>query len=131
MTCETENHLAMNTHDEVLESSRSGGAHRRPPRPVVIGDAADLGRAMRERRRALGLTQVYCASALGFSPRLIGEMERGRATVSFDKMLTYSRELGIDLLFLPRGDPKPKPSPLSRRRLGLEQLKGNTDRGEC
>lgn len=130
MTRETDDRPDMNTHDPVLGTSRPDRAPCLPPRPVVIGDAADLGRAMRERRRALGLTQAYCASALGYSPRLIGEMERGRATVSFDKVLTYSRELGIDLLFLPRGEAKLKPSPLSRRRGGLEPPKGNADRGE-
>ena len=40
---------------------------------------------------------------MGCSPRLIGEMERGRATVGLQKMLDYATGLGIDVILSARG----------------------------
>lgn len=63
----------------------------------AIASAADLGALLRNRRKQLGYTQEFVASMLGFSPRLIGEMEHGRGTVAFERMLAYANGLGIDL----------------------------------
>ena len=62
-----------------------------------IMSAADLGACLRSRRKKLGYTQEQVAEFLGYSPRLIGEMERGRSSVGFDRMLNYAMNLGIDL----------------------------------
>lgn len=62
-----------------------------------ITSAVDLGVLLRDRRRQLGYTQEFVASMLAFSPRLIGEMEHGRGTVAFERMLAYANGLGIDL----------------------------------
>lgn len=62
-----------------------------------IMSAADLGTCLRQRRKKLGYTQAEVAEYLGFSPRLIGEMERGRGSVAFERMLKYAINLGIDL----------------------------------
>ena len=39
---------------------------------------------------------------LVISPRLVGEIERGRGTVGIDKVLSYALALGIDLVALER-----------------------------
>lgn len=39
---------------------------------------------------------------LDFSPRLIGEMERGRGTVGIDKVFLYATTLGIDIVAFER-----------------------------
>ena len=39
---------------------------------------------------------------LGFSPRLVGEIERGRGTVGIDKVLYYATSLGIDVVAFER-----------------------------
>ena len=39
----------------------------------------------------------------GMSPRLIGEIERGRGTVGFEKVLFVANGLGIDLFTHVRG----------------------------
>ena len=64
---------------------------------TLLSSAASLGSLFRRRRKELGYTQEFVADMLGFSPRLIGEMERGRGTVAFDRMLAYANGLGIDL----------------------------------
>ena len=68
-----------------------------------VQNATDLGQCMRKRRKKLGYTQVEVAMMLGCSPRLIGEMERGRGSVAFDRMLAYATGLGIDIVAFPRG----------------------------
>ena len=68
-----------------------------------IGSMAELGRIIRQLRKELGFTQAQVALLTGFSPRLIGEMERGRGTVGIDKVIAYAQGLGIDLLAHTRG----------------------------
>lgn len=64
--------------------------------------ASNLGSLMRSRRKALGYTQVEVAEMLGCSPRLVAEMEQGRGTVAFERMLAYALNLGIDLVAMVR-----------------------------
>lgn len=68
-----------------------------------IDSMVELGPIIRKRRKDLGFTQTQVALLTGFSPRLIGEIERGRGTVGIDKVITYAQGLGIDLLARTRG----------------------------
>lgn len=65
-------------------------------------ECASLGSLLRKRRISFGYTQEEVAEMLGFSPRLVGEIERGRGTVGIDKVLSYALALGIDLVALER-----------------------------
>ena len=56
----------------------------------VTGEDA-LGVLLRKRRKKLGC-----------SPRLVGEMERGRGSVGIDKVLAYAMSLGIDIVAFER-----------------------------
>ena len=76
-----------------------GGSARQP-----VWNAADLGRIIRKRRKKLGYTQVQVAAMMGVSPRLIGEIERGRGTVAVQTVLDLCTGLGIDLFLVGRGD---------------------------
>ena len=67
----------------------------------VMG-CASLGPLLRKRRKSFGYTQEEVAEMLGFSPRLVGEIERGRGTVGIDKVLSYALALGIDLVAFER-----------------------------
>lgn len=67
----------------------------------VTGEVA-LGVLLRKRRKKLGYTQEQIAGMLGCSPRLVGEMERGRGSVGIDKVLTYAMSLGIDIVAFER-----------------------------
>lgn len=70
---------------------------------TYIWEGEDLGRALQARRRALGIRQADAARSLGFSPRLVSEIERGRDTVAYGKVLRYAGYLAMDLVLRERG----------------------------
>ena len=69
---------------------------------VRVTEGAALGAALRSRRKRLGYTQEDLADMLGFSPRLGGEIERGRGTVGIDKVLAFATALGVDVVAFER-----------------------------
>ena len=69
---------------------------------VRVTEGAALGAALRSRRKRLGYTQEDLADMLGFSPRLVGEIERGRGTVVIDKVLAFATALGVDVVAFER-----------------------------
>jgi transcriptional regulator with XRE-family HTH domain len=69
-----------------------------------IYDSFDLGRVLRECRKASGLTQRDAARLTGVSPRLWSECEQGkRARVGFENVLRMLQTMGADLEARPRG----------------------------
>lgn len=63
-----------------------------------------LGANIRQRRRALGLTQESLAAQVGISASFLGHIERGSRTLSVDTLLSLCRALGVtpnDLLGMP------------------------------
>lgn len=62
-----------------------------------ILSAKELGRAIRVRRRASGLTQADTAALCGVGARFLGELERGKETVQLDKVFRILRGLGLEL----------------------------------
>lgn len=71
--------------------------------PINIWSGDDLAVTLASRRRALGIRQADAAKALGFSPRLISEIENGRSTVGYGKILRYAEYLAMDVLLKERG----------------------------
>ena len=67
-----------------------------------VTGGATLEAALRARRKRLGYTQEEVADMLGFSPRLVGEIERGRGTVGIDKVLAFATALGVDVVAFER-----------------------------
>lgn len=67
-----------------------------------VTEGSVLGAALRARRKKLGYTQEELADMLGFSPRLVGEIERGRGTVGIDKVLSFAAALGVDVVAFER-----------------------------
>ena len=70
---------------------------------TIIWDGAALGAALRTQREHLGFRQADVAADLGFSARLISEIENGRETVAYGKILRYADYLAMDLAIRPRG----------------------------
>lgn len=68
-----------------------------------LSSPKDLGTFARNRRKELGYTQEQLALLMGCSPRLIGEIERGRTTVSFQTLFDLLTGLGVDITLSVRG----------------------------
>lgn len=78
---------------------------------MLIPDTRTLGRIIRERRRAAGLTTVRAAAMTGVSRRLLSELERGtRRNVGTQAVFRV-----LDLLGL-RMDVEPREAPATGRR---------------
>src|SRR5689334_5456254 len=70
---------------------------------ILILEPADLGRVLRECRRAIGLTQETAARLTGVSPRLWSECETGkRDQLGFATALRMLQTVGADLDAQPR-----------------------------
>lgn len=57
----------------------------------------DLGARIRRRRADLDLTQEEAAAVARVTPRLLGEVERGKPTAQLDGVLRILAALGLDL----------------------------------
>jgi HTH-type transcriptional regulator/antitoxin HipB len=64
---------------------------------------ADLGAAIRERRRQLGITQDELATSIGVNRRVIGQLENGKETVHVGIVLRAARAVGLEIGVEPRG----------------------------
>lgn len=75
------------------------------PRPASrrrVSSTADLGELVRERRLEMILTQQDLADAAGTGRRFISELEGGKATLEFGRIIQVCRILGIDLFAMTR-----------------------------
>jgi HTH-type transcriptional regulator / antitoxin HipB len=64
---------------------------------VRIESQEDLGALIRRRRTDLRLTQEELAAVALVTPRLLGEVERGKKTTQLDGVLRILAALGLDL----------------------------------
>ena len=64
---------------------------------IAIRAAPEFGRAVRERRHALGLTQEDLARRCGVGKRFIVDLEAGKSTIQLGKAFTAAREVGMVL----------------------------------
>lgn len=62
-----------------------------------------LGRRIRERRKALGLTQQELATALGLTPQHISVIEQDKRAPALASLARMAEELGVSLDFLVTG----------------------------
>lgn len=69
----------------------------------TTANPADLGIAIRERRRQLGITQDELAASIGVSRRVIGQLENGKESVYVGIVLRAARAVGLDVGVEPRG----------------------------
>lgn len=77
---------------------------------TAIKSAAEFGRIVRERRRALGLTQEELAARCGVGKRFIVDLEGGKQTTQLGKALTAASEVGITLGDVGRQPSAPPPA---------------------
>ncbi|WP_017995799.1 helix-turn-helix domain-containing protein [Rhizobium leguminosarum] len=92
--------------------------------------AKTIGRAVRNSRRALKLTQAQLAEAIGKTPDAISQIERGVNVPSVETVAALSKELGvpIDDLIFPDAAPEHSSVRGTRVRQGLSILMRLSDR---
>jgi y4mF family transcriptional regulator len=73
--------------------------HRKPP----LDSVAELGERVRAQRRRLRATQAEAADLAGVGVRFLSELERGKESVEFGKVLRVLRALGLDVFVASRG----------------------------
>lgn len=59
--------------------------------------AADIGAAIRKKRKEDGLTLADAAALCGVGYRFLSDLENGKATVQMGKVLQVLTALGLDL----------------------------------
>ena len=69
---------------------------------VAITTVADLGPHIRKQRKALGFSQQQLADLSGVGRRFVSELEAGKPTLEFDRVLLCCRALGLDVLIKAR-----------------------------
>jgi HTH-type transcriptional regulator/antitoxin HipB len=70
---------------------------------IRVMTPAELGAALRRRRRELNLAQEDVANVIGVNRRVIGELEGGKDTVQLKIALEAARAVGLDIHLQPRG----------------------------
>ena len=64
---------------------------------VQVKDAASLGRAIRQRRKSLGLRQEDVATQSGISRATLLAIENGKDTAQIGLVLQLCRDLGLEV----------------------------------
>ena len=97
---------------------------------TLQADRLDLGHAVRQRRKAMGMTLQNLADATNLTPGFISQMERGLAAPSITTLRGVARVLGLDpsaLLSQPAA-PKNKTQRGDRQVFGLSVQKVSYER---
>ncbi|MCD6476351.1 MAG: helix-turn-helix transcriptional regulator [Anaerolineaceae bacterium] len=68
-----------------------------------VKDTFEIGNILRQKRKSQGLTLEQVAQHSGLSMRFISEVERGKATAEFGKVLFLLSAVGVDLFANARG----------------------------
>ena len=64
---------------------------------MKVKSTADLGLQIRQRRKELGYTQAFLSEYSGLSASFISNLENGKDTAEFGKVLFLINLLGMDL----------------------------------
>lgn len=71
------------------------------PYGKIVG-ATQLGSLLRQVRKNQGISQEDLSALADIGPRLIGEIERGKATAEIGKVLQLLASLGLEVIVRPR-----------------------------
>ena len=71
---------------------------------MKITEPADLGKAIKDRRKQLGYTQLFVSEQTGLSVSFISDIENGKNTAEIGKTLKLVNLLGMDMLIYKRGE---------------------------
>ncbi len=62
---------------------------------IEIADMADVAKTVRKIRKAQKISQTVLSQASNVGLRFVGDIERGKPSVQFDKLLAVLTSLGI------------------------------------
>lgn len=68
-----------------------------------ISDTKVLGDLVCQKRKTMGLSQVDLAGVCGVGVRFLSDLENGKSTVEFVKVLQVLQGLGLDLMLKQKG----------------------------
>lgn len=63
----------------------------------ATSSSAELGAAIRDRRRQLDITQDGLAASIGVNRKVIGQLEQGKETVHVGIVLRAARAVGLNV----------------------------------
>ncbi len=69
----------------------------------AVTSPAELGAAIRKRRRSLGITQDELATTIAVNRKVVGQLENGKETVHVGIVLRAARAVGLVVGVEPRG----------------------------
>ena len=69
---------------------------------MKVFETSDLGKAIRNRRKELGYTQSYLSEYSGLSVSFISDVENGKSTVEFGRVVGLANLLGLDIEIVSR-----------------------------
>lgn len=64
---------------------------------MKINSVLELGNLIKQRRHELNITQADAAEICNVGKRFFSELENGKETIQFDKVLYVAKMMGIDL----------------------------------
>ena len=68
-----------------------------------VKDTFEIGNILRKKRKSQGLTLEQVAQHCGLSIRFVSEVERGKPTAEFGKVLFLLNAVGVDIFANARG----------------------------
>ena len=71
-------------------------------RPAPISSTEHFGAMIRDKRKAMGLTQQQFADLTGVGRRFVSELEAGKPTLEFGRVLKVCQSVGLDLIVAAR-----------------------------
>lgn len=74
---------------------------------MIVANAVELGRVVRQARKTLRLTQAELADLAGCGVVFVTQLEGGKATVQLDKVLAVLSVLDLRLALVPAGEAPP------------------------
>lgn len=85
--------------EPALQPSLPDAGARVPPQELTgIESVSDLGKIVRRARRRDGLSQAQLAAMAGTGRRFVSELEAGKPTMEFERLLKVCNALGVSLL---------------------------------
>lgn len=70
---------------------------------IKILDTKILGEIVRKHRKSMGLSQAGLAGVCNVGKRFLSDLENGKSTVEFTKVLQVLQGLGLELMLKQKG----------------------------